>query len=82
MVCPSSLQPYLCAGGARLSVYCTGGAVAAGAWGESGGQTGAEIDRVEIKIKVGIEGAGGRAVSYRHTHSVYNACILSTEALP
>ena len=28
------------AGGARLQVYCTGGAVAAGARGESGGQTG------------------------------------------
>ena len=38
----SLLSPALhpCAGGTRLSVYCTGGAVAAGAWGESGGQTG------------------------------------------
>ena len=43
---------------------------------------GAEIDRVEIKIKVGIEGAGDGVVSHRHTHPVYNACILSTEALP
>ena len=43
---------------------------------------GAEIDRVEIKIKVGIEGTGSGVVSHRHTQSVYNACILSTEALP
>ena len=37
---------------------------------------GAEIDRVEIKIKVGMEGARGGAVSHSHTHSVYT-CLYS-----
>ena len=35
-----SPAPPVCAGGARLPVHCTGGAAAAGAQGESGGQTG------------------------------------------
>ena len=39
VACPSSLLAYPCAGDARLPVYCTGEAVAAGAWRESGGQT-------------------------------------------
>ena len=32
---------------------------------------GAEIDWVEMKIKIGMERAGGGAVSHNHTHSVY-----------
>ena len=37
---PLSCPTCVCAGGARLPVHCTGGAAAAGARGESGGQTG------------------------------------------
>ena len=40
------------------------------------GGGGAEIDQVEIKIKAGMERAGGGAVSHNHTHSVYT-CLYS-----
>ena len=41
-----------------------------------GGGVVAEGHRVEIKIKVGMERAGGKAISHNHTHSVYT-CLYS-----
>ena len=44
--------------------------------GGGGGGGRAEIDQVEIKIKVGMERAGGGALSNNHTYPVYT-CLYS-----